>query len=172
MKSWYAVQTKPRRERAVAEALERGGLECYFPRIRQWRHRAGKRFREVGPLFPGYLFVRLAFAGDYPRVRWTPGLARVVAFGDSPVRIEEDMLAQIREMEKAGSRGRLRSQSLEPGARVRVMEGPFAGFQGRVVTRLSGGERVRILLELFRRQASLDCDPEWLRTETVAEGSL
>lgn len=163
MRVWYALQTKPRKERALAQTLARAGVEVYGPRIRQWRQRAGRRFREEGPLFPGYLFVRLDFASDYPRIRWTPGLVRVVTSGGVPVPVGDPLLRRVREMEGAGSRARLRARSLEPGSRVRLSAGPFEGFQGQVVRHLSGGERVRILLELFRRQAALDCDPEWLQ---------
>ena len=59
---------------------------------------------------------------------------------------------------------------LKPGSRVRVVEGPFPGFEGLVTAHLSGGERIRILLELFRRQAALDCDPESLQPIAVAAG--
>jgi transcriptional antiterminator RfaH len=160
---WYAVQTKPRRERLVSAALGRAGLETYCPSIRQRRRRAGKRFFEESPLFPGYLFVKLLFAQDYAAIRWTPGLVRVITTGGSPVQIGEEMLSEIRKLERVGMRHRLHARSLEPGARVRIVEGPFAGFEGSVETHLNGGERIRILLELFRRQAALDCDPEFLR---------
>lgn len=168
MNCWFALQTKPHREQAVLNALERAGLETYCPRIRQWRRRAGRKVREECPLFPGYLFVRLLFVRDYPRIRWTPGLVRVVMSGGTPVEITEETLSAVRKIEKVGTGSRLRALALTPGVRVRVTEGPFAGFEGLVAGTLSGGERVRILLELFRRQTALDCDPEWLRPVAAA----
>ena len=168
MLSWYAVQTKPRKERLLGAALQRAGLDTYCPRIRERRLHSGKKRLEEVPLFPGYLFVRFQFPRDYPRIRWTPGLVRVITTGGSPVQIGEEMLAEIRRIERAGMRGRLGTRSLAPGSRVRVVMGPFTGFEGRVETHLNGGERIRILLELFRRQAALDCDPELLQPVAAA----
>jgi transcription antitermination factor NusG len=168
MKSWFAIQTKPHKEQAVLGALVRAGIEAYSPRIRQWKRRKKVRVRAETSLFPGYLFARLAFLEDYARVRWTPGLLRVVTSGGSPVAVSEEMLREVREMEKAGNRGGLRPVKLAVGSRVCVTEGPFAGFEGRVAESLSGGERVRILVELFRRQAALDVDEAILQTVSAA----
>ena len=172
MSYWYAVQTKPRRERLVSAALRRAGLEIYCPNIRQRRRRAGKRFFQESALFPGYLFVKLLFAKDYAGIRWTPGLVRVITSGGSPVQIGEEMLSEIRKLERNGLRHRLHARSLAPGSRVRIVEGPFTGFEGSVEAHLNGGERIRILLELFRRQAALDCDPELLRPVAEAGNRL
>jgi len=51
---------------------------------------------------------------------------------------------------------------------VRVGEGPFTGFEGQVAVTLKGGDRVRILLELFRRQVALECDTTQLRPLVAA----
>ena len=163
MSFWYAVQTKPRGEGFLSDALQRAGLETYCPRIRQRRVYSGKKQLKEVPLFPGYLFVRFLFSRDYPRIRWTPGLVRVITSGGSPVQVGEEMMAEIRKIERLGTRARLGARSLAPGSRVRVVKGPFTGFEGSVETHLNGGERIRILLELFRRQAALDCDPEFLQ---------
>jgi len=163
MPCWYAIQTKPRRESAVTAALRRAGLETYCPNVRQRKRRLGKAFYQEAPLFPGYLFVQLLFPMDYARIRWTPGLVRVITSGGSPVQIGEAMLAEIRRLEKIALRHRLHTRALMPGSRVRIVDGPFAGFEGSVQAHLNGGERIRILLELFRRQAALDCDPDLLQ---------
>ncbi|MCI0410110.1 MAG: hypothetical protein L0191_16395, partial [Acidobacteria bacterium] len=91
-----------------------------------------------------------------------------ITSGDSPVPIGEEMLAEIRKLERVVLRHRPHRRCLAPGARVRIVEGPFAGFEGSVEAHLNGGERIRILLELFRRQAALDCDPEFLRPVAAA----
>ena len=171
MSYWYAVQAKPRKESAVLSAFQRVGLEGYCPRVHQRKRRAGKKVSKESPLFPGYVFVRLQFLRDYPKIRWTPGMVRVVTSGGEPAQISEELLAEIRRIERAGTGLRLLHASrIMPGSRVRIVGGPFAGFEGQVAAHLSGGERIRILLELFRRQAALDCDPELLRPIAAAGG--
>src|SRR5215510_7313786 len=129
--SWYAVQTKPRGESLLSAALQSAGLETYCPRIRRRSiHSGRKRVKEV-PLFPGYLFVRCLFSTDYPRIRWTPGLVRLVSSGGSPVEVGEEMMEEIRRIERLGARLRLGARSFAPGSPVRVVRGPFTGFEGR-----------------------------------------
>jgi len=168
VKSWYAIQTKPHKEGAVLAALERAAIETYCPRIRQRRRRRQVKACREAPLFPGYLFARLTFLQDYARVRWTPGLVRVVTSGGVAVEISEEMLKEVRAIEKIGLRGGLRPLKLAPGSRVCIAEGPFTGFQGHVVSALSGGDRVRILVELFRRQAALEVDEDVLQAMPAA----
>jgi transcription antitermination factor NusG len=165
---WYAIQTKPRKERSVLAALGRAGVEVYCPRIKQRRFRKKRKVCVDAPLFPGYLFARLAFLRDYARVRWTPGLVRVVTSGGVPVEVSEKMLLEVHAMERAGNRRGLRPAGLAPGSRVRVTGGPFAGFEGRVAESLNGDERVRILIELFHRQAALEVDEAMLRSVASA----
>lgn len=167
---WYAIQTKPRKESTVQAALDQAGIEVYCPRIRKPIGRAADKSWQVFPLFPGYLFARLDFGRDYPRVRWTPGLVRVVMSGGTPLAVTDPMLASVREMEKEGIRLLLRPVRWKPGVRVRVGQGPFTGFEGQVAATLKGGDRVRILLELFRRQVALECDTSQLQP-LAASGS-
>ncbi|PYT11073.1 MAG: hypothetical protein DMF51_16540 [Acidobacteria bacterium] len=156
---WYAIQTKPCKELSVQAVLDEAGFEVYCPRIRRPLRRADPRLWKEAALFPGYLFARFDFARDYPRLRWKPGLVRVVMSGATPLAVTEAMLASVRQIEKEGIRHLIRPVRWKPGNRVRVVQGPFAGFEGRVSMTLRGGDRVRILLELFRRQAALECDP-------------
>jgi transcriptional antiterminator NusG len=167
---WYAIQTKPRKEPSVQAALDRAGIEVYSPRIRKPIGAAKQKSWREFSLFPGYVFARFDFGLEYPRVRWTPGLVRVVMSGGTPLAVSDSMLASVREMEKEGIRLLLRPVRWKPGSRVRVGQGPFTGFEGQVAATLKGGDRVRILLELFRRQVALECDTSQLRP-LAASGS-
>ena len=160
---WYAIQTKPNKEHSVQAALDEAGFEVYCPRIRKLLRGVNPRSWKEAALFPGYLFARLDFTRDYPRLRWKPGLVRVVMSGTTPLAVAEATLASVRQIEEEGIRHLLRPVRWKPGTRVRVVQGPFTGFEGRVSMTLRGGDRIRILLELFRRQAALECDPGLLQ---------
>jgi hypothetical protein len=54
---WYAVRTKPAQEDRAAAILAQRGVEVYLPLLKK-KPRAGRR--DFEPLFPGYLFGRLA----------------------------------------------------------------------------------------------------------------
>jgi len=167
---WYAIQTKPNKERSVEAALDQVGLEVYCPRIRRpVRGGSSPSWREAA-LFPGYLFARFEFARDYARLRWQPGLVRVLMSGTTPLAVTDATLASVRQIEKDGIGQLLRPVRLNTGTRVRVLQGPFTGFEGRVSMTFRSGDRVRILLELFRRQAALECDPDLLQPLASAGG--
>ncbi len=167
---WYAIQTKPRKEPSVQAALDQAGIEVYCARIQRPLGRSKRKSWKVVPLFPGYLFARFDFGRDYPRVRWTPGLVRVVMSGGTPLAISETTLSSVRQIEREGIRPQPRPVRWAPGLRVRVVQGPFSGFEGQVAVTLRGGNRVRILLELFRRQAAVECDPDLLQPLAAAGG--
>ncbi len=166
---WYAIQTKPNKESAVRATLDQEGIEVYCPRIRRPLRGVRGAWKEAA-LFPGYLFARFDFVRDYARLRWKPGLVRVVMSGATPLVVTEATLGSVRQMEKEGIRGLFRPVQWKPGTPVRVTEGPFSGFEGRVDMTLRGGDRVRILLELFRRQAALECAPESIQPLASAGG--
>ena len=83
--AWYAAYTRANHEKRVAEQLERRSTECFLPlyeSVRRWKDR---RVRLHLPLFPGYVFVRLALRDRLRvqnsrrraacRFRWPPGAA-------------------------------------------------------------------------------------------------
>jgi len=168
--TWYAIQTKPRKERWVEAGLAQAGIQVYCARTRVPIRKASRTLWKEAPLFPGYLFARFDFGSDYPRVRWMSGLVRVVMSGGIPLPITDAMLASVRRIERDGVRLLLRPARWKRGLRVRVVSGPFTGFEGQVAAALRGGDRVRILLELFRRQASLECAPDQLQPLAAAVG--
>src|SRR3954454_4441256 len=76
---WYAAHTRSNFEKRVASELQMKGVEAYLP---AWRevHRWKDRNKEVEvPLFPGYVFVRIA--GSAPSqltVLRTAGVVRIL----------------------------------------------------------------------------------------------
>jgi len=78
--SWYAVQTRYRFEKKVAEQLRTKGVETFLP-LREEIHRWSDRCKDVSlPLFPGYAFVRTDGKPDSrTRVLQTAGLISFVS---------------------------------------------------------------------------------------------
>jgi transcription antitermination factor NusG len=113
------------------------------------------------PLFPGYLFVSL----DTSRDRWrsingTIGVTRIITNGDSPVPVPRGVVEAIQaRMDDNGVVER--SESLACGQAVKVCDGPFVDFVGRI-EHINGPERVRILLELMGRAVIVQTDVRML----------
>ena len=80
--TWYAVQTKPRQEGTAALNLQRQHFHTYLPKIRLRKRRRQQWHKVVEPLFPGYLFIKVA-PGEQSTapVRSTLGVVGLVRFG-------------------------------------------------------------------------------------------
>ncbi|MGD8599624.1 MAG: transcription termination/antitermination NusG family protein, partial [Anaerolineae bacterium] len=73
MENWYALYTKPRKERQVNTLLRGRGIETYLPTVRRKVRRRDRPDRVI--FFPRYLFARLDFdIIPLSSVAWMPGV--------------------------------------------------------------------------------------------------
>ncbi len=106
------------------------------------------------PLFPGYLFARLAL-NDKLRVLSVPGVVGLVGFRNRPIPLPEYEIEWL----KTG----LSMYSAQPhpylrvGEHVRVTKGPLSGAEGLLV-RHKQDFRVVISMELIMRSVSVEID--------------
>ena len=72
---WYAVWTRSRHEKRVAECLEEEGVEWFLPLVDRVRRWSDRRKIVSWPLFPGYVFARARREefGTIVRVRGVEG---------------------------------------------------------------------------------------------------
>ncbi len=70
-----------------------------------------------------------------------------------PEHIIQHLKERIAEIEAAGG---LHLCEIMKGERVRVIRGPFAGYEAIFDLRLNGAERVRVLLRMLGRQVKVD----------------
>jgi transcriptional antiterminator RfaH len=149
---WYLVYCKPRQEQTARVNLGRQGYESYLPLVRQARKRQGRRITVVTPMFPRYLFIHLSDQTDnWGPIRSTLGVVSLVRFGMKPAQVPEDLIATLRKREDEDGIQILPLDNYRQGARIRITEGGFAGYEGIFLAR-SGTERVTVLLNLLGRQ--------------------
>jgi len=156
--SWYVMHTQRHKERAAQAGIELDGLEAYLPLLRQWpRPVVGA---EVGPMFPGYVFVRATPAHFY-RIGRIAGVHGLVGFGGEPAILDDSVVEFLREREEAD--GIIRCDPLPAGCEVRIIEGPLRGMAAILERRLSGRQRVLVLLEILQREARVEMPDRWVR---------
>ena len=156
---WFAVHVKPRSEWCVAEALENKGYEQFLPHCEcapALRHRSkGGRL----PLFPGYVFCRYDSSVGLMIVT-TPGVLRVVGYGNIPAPVDEDEIAALRTIMDSGLSPR-ELDKWEPGDRVRIEDGPLRGLIG-TLARVNKRKHFVVSLTLLQRSAFVELRPEWV----------
>jgi transcription antitermination factor NusG len=159
---WYAAYTCANHEKRVAEELVAREVEHFLPLYRSVRRWRDRRVELELPLFPGYVFVRLALR-DRVRVLKIPSVVRLVGFGGSPTVLPDNEMDILR----AGLSKSLRAEPhpfLAVGRRVRITGGPFAGLEG-ILKRKKTGLRMVVSLELIQRSVAVDVDAADVRPE-------
>lgn len=129
---WYAVYTKPRWEKKVAELLTRKKIENYCPLnkvVRQWHDR--KKMIEE-PLFTSYVFVCIT-AAEQLEVRKTDGVVNFVYWLGKPAVIRPNEIEAIRDFLEDHQNVQLEKTRVNPRDVVRVVRGPLMGQEGNVV---------------------------------------
>lgn len=152
---WYALYTCARHEKRVAAELDARTVEHFLPlysSVRRWKDR---RVTLDLPLFPGYVFVRLALR-DRLRVVQSPSVVRLVGFNGLPTTLPDTEM----EIMRSGLSERLRAEPhpfLTAGRRVRIVRGPLESMEGIIVRRKN---RVRfvISLELIQRSVAVEVE--------------
>jgi len=152
---WYAAYTCANHEKGVTQQLERRSVECFLPlyeSVRRWKDR---RVRLQLPLFPGYVFVRLALR-DRLQVLGIPSVVRLVGFDRHPTPLPVEEIETIR---TCLARRQLMSphRYVRRGQQVRVLSGPLEGLTGTVV-RQKNRTRFVISLELLMRSVAVEID--------------
>ncbi len=157
--NWCAVNTKPRNEDLAARQLELKRIKVFLPKIEISRKKGSSRITRIEPLFPGYLFVRIALTAQaVNKVNWTPGVRRLLCAGEMPVSVPDMAIDLIKQ--RIGPRDHLTLKPEEEfpvGSRVAVRHGPFAGLLGVVERPMSARGRVRVLLQLLHSTMPVEC---------------
>ena len=154
---WYALRSKPNKEEALWREVRARGHETFYPSVRV--EPVNGRCRRVRPYFPGYLFVRTCLADVGESIfAWLPFGQGLVSFGGEPAEVPELLVGAIqRRIEEINAAGGEQMVGLGRGDAVIIHGGPFDSYQGIFDMRVTGSERVRILLNLLdRRQLRLD----------------
>lgn len=160
---WYLVHTKPRQEKCALEHLERQHYTCYLPMLTVEKLRKGQVTLVQEPLFPRYLFIQLGTdvsAPSWTPIRSTKGVSRLVRFGTEPAKVPDALVSalqnQVHDLHETPK------ALFEPGARVQVTRGPFAGIEG-LYQMTDGERRVMVLIELMSKPVLLPLAPSALR---------
>ena len=129
---WYAVYTKPRWEKKVAENLAKNSFESYCPLnrvLRQWHDR--KKFVSE-PLFSSYVFVRTEEI-RHSELSRVSGIVNLVYWLRKPAVIREEEIEAIKKFTDQYSNVQLEKTSVNLDDRVRVIKGPLITQEGNVI---------------------------------------
>lgn len=150
---WYAIQVKPRFERAVGRLLAEKGYETFVPLCRS-RRRWSDRVKALEvPMFPNYVFCRILPTATGPIVT-TLGVVRIVGAGSAPIPVDDGEVDALQRI-TAANLNTEPWRHLTVGQRVQVESGPLAGVTG-VLCRIGNGDRLIVSVTLLCRAVAVE----------------
>lgn len=151
---WYAIYTKSRHEKVVAEELWQREIEVFLP-LRNVVSRWKDRRKEVQfPLFPGYLFVRTDIQRRRLDILKVSSVVRIIGFNNEPAPVDARQIEAV----KALVFSKLPYDpfpEMVVGDRVRVRRGPLRGLDGYLIEKKS---RFRFVITVDLIQQAVSCE--------------
>ncbi len=161
--NWYVARTHPHKEAQVEALLRARGVEAYLPLILGRRKdRQGQHLLE--PLFPCYLFVRLAVPSqEWLAARSAPGVRYFLGtrVGKEPAAVPDALVDEVRAQAEARLRRGWRPD-FQAGDKVRIVAGPFAGLEGIFDGLLSPKGRSKVFIEMLSRLVPVEIEADLL----------
>ena len=168
---WYAIYTRSRFEKRVADLLQEKNIFTFLPLLQQM-HRWSDRWSKVEvPAFTCYSFVRIAATADARvKVLRTPGVLGFVGREGLGTPIPNEEIENLRTVfkEKIPCKAH---PFLNVGRRVRIRGGSLDGIEGILVGQNQDMSLV-VSVELLGRSLSIRADgynvePIWSGSSTV-----
>ena len=168
-KRWYVVHAysgfEKRVQASLKERIELDGLEEFFgdilvPTEEVVEVRDGKKRKSERKFYPGYVLVQMEMNDQsWHLVKQTP---RVMGFiggtADKPAPITEREADAILQRVQDGADKPAHKTIYEPGEMVRVIEGPFADFNGLVEGVDYDKSRLQIAVTIFGRSTPVELE--------------
>ena len=147
-KAWFALYTKSRSEFKAAEQLNSIEVQYYLPVITKWKKWSDRKKKITEPILKGYIFI-LADEKERKISLEQPSIVRCVFDNGRPAKIPEWQIENLRKMLSKDTDFMIQD-SLVPGVKVKIREGPFDGIIG-VVHESDNGKTIAVSIDLLRR---------------------
>jgi transcriptional antiterminator RfaH len=168
-RQWYVVYSKPQKEDYARFHLSCKGLEVFFPQL--LFPKSAKKRKRLVPLFPNYLFVRLALLSEeFSYAKWSPGVSRIVSFNGVPASVHESVVDFLRQ--QVNGDGVIEARpNMRSGQEVQITGGPFDGLVGIIQEPPNAKGRIKIILQLLNRSTKVDVPIQFVQAEWVGSQS-
>lgn len=165
-KHWYAIHTYPASEDTVAynlrqriESMDMGDkiFDVVVPKEKKIKIKSGKRQIVEEKIYPNYVFVEMIVTDDsWYIVRNTPRVTGFIGSGVTPVPIDDDEINKLlKRMEKDEPSYKIEVEVDDP---VKVVDGPFKDFDGKISEVDKERGRVKVLVNMFGRETPVEVD--------------
>jgi len=165
-KNWYVIHTYSGYEDAVAKnlkqrieslSMEDKIFDVIVPKEKKIKIKNGKRKTVEEKIYPGYVLVQMVVTDEsWYVVRNTPRVTGFLGAGTTPIPVSAaDMADLMKRMEMGEPEFTI---DFEVGAEVKVIDGPFKGFEGKVSEIDKERGKIKVLVNMFGRDTPVELD--------------
>jgi len=165
-KNWYVIHTYSGYEDAVAKNLKQRieslGMEdkifnVIVPKEKKIKIKNGKRKIVEEKIYPGYVLVQMLVTDEsWYVVRNTPRVTGFLGAGTTPISVsKKDIDDLMKRMEVGEPEFKI---DFELGASVKITDGPFKGFEGKVSEIDPARGKIKVLVNMFGRDTPVELD--------------
>jgi transcriptional antiterminator NusG len=169
VKKWYVLRAIGGKEKKVKEYIENeianAGLQEYvsqvlIPTEKVYQIRNGKKISKERNFFPGYVLVEACLVGEIPHMlRSVPNIIGFLGDtkGGEPVAMRQSevyrILGRVDEMAASGEEMNI---PYVVGETVKVIDGPFNGFNGIIEKINEEKKKLEVMVKIFGRKTPLE----------------
>jgi transcriptional antiterminator NusG len=174
--NWYIIHTYSGFENKVAESLKaRASAYGFMEKVGQVlipteevvELRNGKKVTSKRLLYPGYVLVQIAMDDElWHQVKNTPRVTGFVGGGNTPVPLSADEVNSILYRQASSAERPRPKLTFEKNETVRIVDGPFTNFSGKVEDINSERNTLRVMVTIFGRSTPVELD--FLQVEKIA----
>lgn len=165
---WYVVHTYSGHENKVAtnlrqkiasEHLEAFIFDILVPTQDKIEIRSGKKESVKEKIFPGYILVKMVLTDNsWLAIRTTPGVTAFVGMGNKPTPIPASEVKSIVKFMTQGAVSPTFKEVFSADDPVKIIDGPFAQFIGKVESVDKEHGKVKVLVSIFGRETPVELD--------------
>lgn len=165
-REWYAIHTYSGYEDSVARSLKQRveslGFEdkifnVLVPKEKKIRVKGGKREVVEEKIYPGYVLVEMMVSDDsWYVVRNTPSVTGFIGAGTVPTPLSRNEVDEL--LGRMGVAEPKYKFDVQVGDRVKISDGPFKDFDGKVSEVDMEKGRVKVLVTIFGRETPVELD--------------
>ncbi|MBX7138391.1 MAG: transcription termination/antitermination protein NusG [Oligoflexia bacterium] len=165
---WYVVHVYSGFELKAKQALEERsrqlGFADYFGEVHVPQETVvemvrGQKKTSNRKFFPGYIIVQMLLNQDtWHLVKETPKITGFVGDASDPEPLSDDEVGRIRNQVEEGAASPRSRMHFEQGEPVKVIDGPFADFNGTIEEVKPDKGKVKVLISIFGRATPVELD--------------
>jgi transcriptional antiterminator NusG len=167
-RQWYIIHTYSGFEQKVADSL-RGRAQAFgfadkigqilIPTEEVVEVRSGRKVTSKRLMYPGYVLVEMEMNDDlWHAVKSTPRVTGFVGGGNTPVPLSATEVNDILYRQATSAERPRPKQTFEKNETVRINDGPFTNFSGKVDEVNSERNTVRVLVTIFGRATPVELE--------------